>query len=245
MNTRLSAAISITLLCFSGTASAAFLETFDSNNAGWDTYTIQDNNTQAASAAAWSGSGGNPNGHISMAVDNDATRAYAFAPTLPTSSVDLTGLTLTTDFKMTGSVTAGNNLLDPVVRFYIGCYACGGQNYYVSNDIMSWDPNSDISWTTHQVALLAANFTAWTGIHAGTRTFEQVVAGAAQDYGLVFTDGISGHITNSQTLGFASTSGATIAIDNFGAQVVPVPAAVWLFGSALGLLGWMRRKASL
>jgi hypothetical protein len=27
-------------------------------------------------------------------------------------------------------------------------------------------------------------------------------------------------------------------------SVVPVPAAVWLFGSALGLLGWMRRKAT-
>jgi hypothetical protein len=26
--------------------------------------------------------------------------------------------------------------------------------------------------------------------------------------------------------------------------VIPVPAAVWLFGSALGLLGWMRRKAT-
>jgi len=30
----------------------------------------------------------------------------------------------------------------------------------------------------------------------------------------------------------------------FTFTVIPVPAAVWLFGSALGLLGWIRRKAS-
>jgi len=29
----------------------------------------------------------------------------------------------------------------------------------------------------------------------------------------------------------------------FSSSVVPVPAAVWLFGSALGLMGWMRRKS--
>jgi hypothetical protein len=28
------------------------------------------------------------------------------------------------------------------------------------------------------------------------------------------------------------------------ASVIPIPAAVWLFGSGLGLLGWMRKKAS-
>ncbi len=33
----------------------------------------------------------------------------------------------------------------------------------------------------------------------------------------------------------------TLAIE---VSVVPVPAAVWLFGSALGLLGWMRRRAA-
>lgn len=237
---KLLSAISASFFLFTASSHAAFLETFDSNNAGWDAYTIQDNNTQAYSGAAWSGSGGNPNGHISMAVDNDATRAYAFAPTLPASPGDMTGLKLTTDFKLTGSVTAGNSQLNPVVRFYVGCYSCSGTNYYVSNDAVSWDPNDDTSWTTHQVALSASNFVAWAGLHNGTKTFEQVVGGAATDYGLVFMDGIS--MANAQSLGFESVSGATVAIDNFGAQVVPVPAAAWLFGSSLGLLGWIRRR---
>ena len=46
--------------------------------------------------------------------------------------------------------------------------------------------------------------------------------------------------------GFTSSGIASVELDNIvlGA-VVPVPAAVWLFGSALGALGWLRRKKSV
>jgi len=37
---------------------------------------------------------------------------------------------------------------------------------------------------------------------------------------------------------------ATVEIDNIVVSAVPIPAAVWLFGSALAGLGWIRRKTA-
>ncbi len=39
--------------------------------------------------------------------------------------------------------------------------------------------------------------------------------------------------------------GPPMALDNINVSTVPVPAAVWLFGSALAGLGWLRRKQTV
>lgn len=44
-------------------------------------------------------------------------------------------------------------------------------------------------------------------------------------------------------IGVSSLAGFPLDSVAIEVEVVPVPAAVWLFGSALGLLGWMRRRA--
>jgi len=45
-------------------------------------------------------------------------------------------------------------------------------------------------------------------------------------------------------IGTISTS-SPAGIDNIVVSAVPIPAAVWLFGSALAGLGWMRRKQTV
>jgi hypothetical protein len=55
---------------------------------------------------------------------------------------------------------------------------------------------------------------------------------------------------NLQSVEF-SAAGSFVALDNivvsgdFAVSAVPIPAAAWLFGSALAGLGWMRRKQTI
>lgn len=49
--------------------------------------------------------------------------------------------------------------------------------------------------------------------------------------------------SNLELLEFSmSSTGTAIGLDNIVVSTVPVPAAIWLFGSALAGLGWLRRK---
>lgn len=214
------------------TAAEAYIETFDSSNAGWLNVTVNNSGATAYSSSLWSASGGNPSGHITGYVNDgtDGKRLYGIqAPFGTTLFGNLTGQTLTVDYRIDGSVSGPN---EAMVRFYFGHYD-GQSRYWVSNDSYSWDPNSASAWTTHTVLLSEANFTFWPNQNTGDYTFAQVLMNY-NDIGLVFADGF----TNNQTLGF--TGDATIHIDNFG--VVPIPGAVWLFASGLlGLVGLRKR----
>ena len=44
--------------------------------------------------------------------------------------------------------------------------------------------------------------------------------------------------------GAAGGCNADVYFDNISITAVPVPAAVWLFGSALGVFGWLKRRAA-
>ena len=82
------------------------------------------------------------------------------------------------------------------------------------------------------------------GFASRTTGGDDVGLGPAQDITQYngATSSIAGSVltvTNAQP----GTGGYTLTFTgSFGA--VPVPAAAWLFGSALGLLGWVRRRAS-
>jgi hypothetical protein len=224
------------VLVLAGSAMAAtYIEPFTGSNAGWEAARINDGGGVTYTAAAYSSPGGNPGGYISGTVDTSANRLYGLQCTYNTTPYgDMTGLQLTVDYKIDGTVTGP---VGAMVRFYIGTYSTGN-NYYVSNDAFSWNPNIDTAWTTHQIPLVQSDWLLWPNQNTGSKTFAQIVA-APEDMGLVFADSVAS-FGNNATLGFSGT--ATISIDNFG-TVVPEPATMaFLALGGIGMLVRRRRK---
>ena len=68
----------------------------------------------------------------------------------------------------------------------------------------------------------------------------------ATDY-FMYTHDLDGAFYNIVSVTFSQEVGNTAltVLDNIVVSAVPIPAAVWLFGSALAGLGWMRRKQTV
>ena len=80
------------------------------------------------------------------------------------------------------------------------------------------------------------------------------IRGTLAGGGLTFLLGVpvgTGDWLNLQSVTFRAEGngfgpgGGTVELDNIVVSAVPVPAAVWLFGSALVGLGWLRRKQTV
>ena len=80
-----------------------------------------------------------------------------------------------------------------------------------------------------------------TGQKSDGSTVESWITGintVSTDYETIL---LSSQFENLVSITFSDSS-AAVQLDNITVNAVPIPAAVWLFGSGLGLLGWMKRK---
>lgn len=230
--------LTVLLVFFCCAAEAAYIEQFDIDDGNWFSSTIKSNGQLRYYKTNHFTEGGNLDGYISAKVDNDSSRLYAFEPYGTTAFTPLSGGVLTVDTKITGTVTGPGK--KPTVRFYVGTNT-GGSDYFVSNDLFSWDINSDADWSTHSIRLATENFVLWPNQAAGSKTFEQVLD-TVEDIGLVFTDEIE-YFNKNSFLGFKSKRGATIEIDNFGTvgyDTIPDAATIILL--TMGTVPMFRRR---
>jgi hypothetical protein len=84
----------------------------------------------------------------------------------------------------------------------------------------------------------------FTGYLSGGGTVQVDLLAGANLEAFSFDDSWS----NLQSLEFSTSdlqgTGLGIKLDSINVSTVPIPAAVWLFGSALAGLGWFRRKTA-
>lgn len=112
-------------------------------------------------------------------------------------------------------------------------------NIYENAD-KSWLPNNGVGLTFADLAgfviqapTIGDLTTGWTGLGSGAP--RELGTNVAYGVNWVFGDTLSNYVSGDP--GYL--------VENASVSAVPVPAAAWLFGSSLGLLGWIRRRESL
>ena len=113
--------------------------------------------------------------------------------------------------------------------------------------IQIWDSNSELQLEFNQ-SIRALGFD-WSNTDGSNDLMELLVDGESFAFGPAQNSGFFGVISDSALIGLAlsDTEGDGGAceyctIDNLSYSAVPVPAAAWLFGSALAGLSVVRRK---
>jgi hypothetical protein len=105
------------------------------------------------------------------------------------------------------------------------------------NSDMSWLPNNGVGLTFADLAgfeiqapTVAELTASWVGLGSGAP--RELGTNVAYGVNWVFGDTLSSYVSGDD--------GYIVA--NANVSAIPVPAAVWLFASGLGLLGWLRRR---
>lgn len=169
------------------------------------------------------------------------------------NSYSYAGVTwLTTESIVNWDISSGNSsatsysCIEGAFGAVVGASICGNYNFGANKtNESSIDGVGGQNIGGDDVALGPAQ--SLTGNYSGLAAFAGYT-GLPGDFGvdwLAFTTrSITGSGSGTGTGGNGlSGDGKMLIFEGSGAPI-PVPAAVWLFGSALGLLGWARRKAS-
>jgi hypothetical protein len=182
-------------------------------------------------------------GNVITAMEFVGSTLYGGFTTEGGGSSSLTTINTATDVV---TLIGGTGITSP-----IGGLAYDGLTMYTINVQGSISSLYSVNLGTGAASLIGSTGVALTGLEFGSDGVLYTLGNAAGSNGdnLYSINPLTGASTLLGNLGVGVINcgqfgGAGCSLNGLTTAAVPIPAAFWLFGSALGLLGWMRRKAT-